>query len=101
LQSSSNFIIIKGNIVYCLLWRNKMPQDDVVYPPLWANASNTPYAGAPLVVANNATYPSGFTQSIKLPGLTTPSGNYYAAAGTALHPANVTAHTTPQKWPWW
>ena len=78
-----------------------MPDDDVVYPPVWAISSNMPFAGSPLLVANNSTYPSGYTQSIKLPGLTTPSGNYYSAAGTSLHPSSAAEHTAPQKWPWW
>lgn len=77
------------------------PYDDFVYPPKWAVSAPQPFVGSPLVESNNSTYPAGYTQSVKLPGLTTPSGNYYGAAGVTLHAVRGVAHTPPKKWPWW
>lgn len=79
------------------LVQSPMPEaSDYIFPADWALATADP--SGPLQQYDNTASPfsGGFTQSVKLPGLTTPSGNVYGAAGVALTPNLPDSHTSNQ-----
>jgi len=70
---------------------------DYIFPPDWALASADPNGPLQQYDSSSTPFTSGYTQSVKLPGMTTPSGNMYAAAGVALTTGvPATAHTEVQ-----
>lgn len=69
---------------------------DYVYPPQWALASTSPFPGSPLQSDTNPSFPIGYTPPVKLPGLTSASGNYYSAAGVTLNATVGRVHTAVQ-----